>query len=255
MTLYRWRKKDRLHSQLTRAARLDPLMPKAEFDNFADEYDEDHRKNIGITGELPEYFSEQKIKELANIVKRGAVPVSSIFDFGSGIGNSIPYFQKYFANSLLVSADVSVRSLKICRSRFPAFENLLLIETSSLPVESNSFDVTFSSCVFHHIPVEEQIPWLKELNRITRPGGLIAVFEHNPLNPLTLYAVTTCPFDRNAKLISARSMLRKLRGAGWKTPSVLYQVYFPRGLARLRPLEQYLTRLPLGAQYVAIARK
>ncbi len=56
---------------------------------------------------------------------------------------------------------------------------------------------------------------LRELHRITRQGGLIAVFEHNPLNPLTVHAVNTCSFDANAKLILARDLARRLRAAGW----------------------------------------
>jgi hypothetical protein len=99
------------------------------------------------------------------------------------------------------------------------------------------------------------VKWLKELHRITRTGGLIAIFEHNPLNPLTVHAVNTCPFDENAKLIFARSLAKRLRAAGWASPRIQYNLFFPRGLARLRPLEASLGWLPFGAQYVAYARK
>jgi hypothetical protein len=109
--------------------------------------------------------------------------------------------------------------------------------------------------VFHHIPHEEHVTWLKELHRITRAGGLIAIFEHNPLNPLTVHAVNTCPFDENAKLIFARSLAKRLSAAGWASPRIQYNLFFPRGLAGLRPLEAGLGWLPLGAQYVAFARK
>ena len=62
----------------------------------------------------------------------------------------------------------------------------MLIENNRIPAEADSFDVVFSACVFHHIPHGEHLNWLQELHRITRPGGLIAIFEHNPLNPLTV---------------------------------------------------------------------
>ena len=222
-------------------------MDKAEFDRFADQYYDQHKNNIAVTGELPEYFSEYKIKVLENIVTRNKIAVSKICDFGSGIGNSIPYFQKYFPNADLTSADVSTRSLELSRSRFPNFANFILIDQNCIPASENSFDITFSSCVFHHIHIAEHSLWLKELHRVTRPGGLVAIFEHNPLNPLTVHAVNTCPFDVNAKLILARDLLRGLKDAGWTAPSVHYNVFFPRLLAPLRPLEPYLQWLPLGA--------
>jgi SAM-dependent methyltransferase len=230
-------------------------MDKAEFDRFADEYHDQHRKNVAVTGEGPEYFAEYKIGKLKQIVERGSIDVSRICDFGSGIGNSIPYFRKYFPDAVLTSCDVSERSLALSRARFPESDNYLLIENNRVPSAPDAFDVVFSACVFHHIPHDEHIAWLRELHRITRRSGLIAVFEHNPLNPLTVHAVNTCPFDANAKLIFARDLVRRLSEAGWASALIQYNLFFPRRLALLRPLEASLGWLPLGAQYVAIARK
>lgn len=230
-------------------------MDKAEFDRFADAYYDQHRENVAVTGEGPEYFAEYKIRQLQAIVEREQISVSRICDFGAGIGNSIPYFRKYFPDAALTSSDVSERSLSLGRQRYPGNGNSVLIEDGRIPCENDTFDVAFSACVFHHIPHEEHVKWLQELHRITRPGGLIAIFEHNPLNPLTVHAVNTCPFDENAKLISARSLAKRLSAAGWASPRIQYNLFFPRGLARLRPLEARLGWLPFGAQYVAFARK
>jgi SAM-dependent methyltransferase len=230
-------------------------MDKAEFDRFADEYHDQHRKNVAVTGERPEYFAEYKIGKLKQIVESGNIDVSRICDFGSGIGNSIPYFHKYFPDAALTSCDVSERSLALSKARFPESDNYLLIENDRVPCAPDAFDVVFSACVFHHIPHDEHVAWLRELYRIARRGGLIAVFEHNPLNPLTVHAVNTCPFDANAKLIFARDLARRLSEAGWASALIQYNLFFPRGLAWLRPLEASLGWLPLGAQYVAVARK
>jgi SAM-dependent methyltransferase len=230
-------------------------MDKAEFDRFADEYYNQHSQNIAISGEGPEYFAEYKINELKEIADQNELSVSRIFDFGSGIGNSIPFFRKYFPAASLTSADVSLRSLELSKLRFPDVENLLLIEDNRIPAQDAAFNVTFSACVFHHIPKEEHLLWLRELHRITSPGGMIAIFEHNPLNPFTVRAVNTCPFDENAKLLFARDLKSRLQSAGWMATSIRYNVFFPRSLARLRPFERQLQWLPFGAQYAAIARK
>jgi SAM-dependent methyltransferase len=230
-------------------------MDQVEFDRFADEYYDQHRANVAVTGEKPEYFAEYKIKKLRQVVDRSNIVVSRICDFGSGIGNSIPFFRTYFPDASLTSSDVSARSLALSRERFPDSNDYLLIENDRIPSEPDAFDVVFSACVFHHISHDEHALWLRELHRITKPGGLIAIFEHNPLNPLTVHAVNTCPFDVNAKLIFARDMARRLRDAGWASPRIRYNLFFPRGLSLLRPIEDGLGWLPLGAQYVALARK
>ena len=66
---------------------------KAEFDRFADAYYDQHRENVAVTGEGPEYFAEYKIRQLRAIVEREQIGVSRICDFGSGIGKSIPFFR------------------------------------------------------------------------------------------------------------------------------------------------------------------
>jgi SAM-dependent methyltransferase len=230
-------------------------MDKAEFDRFADEYDVQHRANVAVTGEGPEYFAEYKIRKLREIVDRRQLRVSRICDFGSGIGNSIPYFGRHFPDAALTSSDVSERSLALSRQRYPQSRDYLLIENNRIPSGPDAFDVVFSACVFHHIAHDEHAMWLRELHRITRPGGLIAIFEHNPWNPLTVHAVNTCPFDENARLIAARDMARRLAGAGWAAPQIQYNLFFPRALSLLRPIESSLSWLPLGAQYAALARK
>jgi ubiquinone/menaquinone biosynthesis C-methylase UbiE len=229
------------------------VMKLSEFDQFADEYYAQHKTNIAITGENPEYFAEYKIAELRRLANNPTIEPAKIIDFGSGIGNSIPSFRKYFAGAEVTCADVSPRSLELSRSRFPGSERFLLIEASTIPAPDRSYDVAFSACVFHHIAHEEHVGWLKELRRVTRNGGLLAIFEHNPLNPLTVRAVNTCPFDVNARLIRARELSFRLREAGWRDVSIHYHLFFPRLLAPLRILEPWLRGFPLGAQYSVVA--
>lgn len=230
-------------------------MDSAEFDSFADEYYQQHVVNIAITGENPEYFHGYKVKFLRDVILRIGVDSARILDFGSGIGNSIPYVRRLLPGSALTCADVSQRSLEISETRYPNLGRNLLIEGERIPADDNSFDVTFSACVFHHIPHDEHVHWLTELLRVTRPGGVITVFEHNPLNPLTLRAVNTCPFDTNARLIRASKFVDSYRRAGWRKLRVRYHIFFPRALSALRVLEPHLSWAPIGAQYSIVAEK
>lgn len=99
----------------------------AEFDSIAENYYEMHKLNTSSFGEDPDYFSEYKIADISNFTMKNEIPIEYILDFGCGIGNSIPYFRKYFTEALLTCADVSERSLEIAQMRFPGNENHLRI--------------------------------------------------------------------------------------------------------------------------------
>ena len=223
-------------------------MEAAEFDRIADQYEEQHRANIAITGEGPEYLRGVQDQGASGIARGIEIKVGHVLDFGAGIGNSIPYLRQYLPEADLTCADVSRRSLEIAATRFGAATLSLVIESDRIPAKDNTFDLIFSACVFHHIPHDEHVHWLRELNRVTRPGGMFVVFEHNPLNPLTVRAVNTCPFDENAHLILAQRFVSRCRAAGWERPRTRYHLFFPRALAALRPLEKRLSAVPFGGR-------
>src|SRR6266702_359998 len=230
-------------------------MDLTEFDRFADEYERAHEESVAASGEKSEYFHEYKVKVLGRIAKEHNLRPDRILDFGSGIGNSTPFLHSYFPYAQLVAADVSQRSLKIGESRFPGMATSLRIEDQRIPASDVRFAASFSACVFHHISREEPAHWLRELLRVTRSGGMLAIFEHNPLNPLTLRAVDSCPFDENASLLRAKELVESCRSSGWIDARVRYHLFFPRALAGLRGLEPYLSGVPLGAQYSVFATK
>jgi ubiquinone/menaquinone biosynthesis C-methylase UbiE len=144
--------------------------------------------------------------------------------------------------------------LEVSKARFPGNETYVKID-SAISVPDNSFDIVFSACVFHHIAHEEHVKWLIELKRITRPGGILVIYEHNPLNPLTVNAVNNCPIDVNARLIRGTSMKRRVTDAGWRNPFVDYKLFFPALLSFCRPIERYFSKCCLGAQWRLIAKK
>jgi SAM-dependent methyltransferase len=230
-------------------------MDVAEFDKFADEYYDILCKGIGAFGEKPEFFAEYKIKDVEDQLKIHGARPRTILDFGSGVGYSVPYFRKYFPNSELICADVSQRSLDLSRQRNPGTERYVRIVGDRLPLADNSFELIFSACVFHHIPHEEHVHWLSELNRVTAPGGRLFIFEHNPLNPLTMSVVRKCPFDEKAHLINGATFSRRVADANWSNVAVRYRIFFPRMLRILRCFEPYFSRVPFGAQYHVSGQK
>ena len=179
----------------------------------------------------------------------------SVIDIGAGIGASVPYFKKHLPNSEIICLDVSAKSLAVGQKRFGDQAWFVRFDGSILPLNDGSIDVAFAACVLHHVAPGQHVKLLREFHRVLRKDGLVFVFEHNPWNPLTQYAVNTCPFDENAKLISAVGMRANLRRAGFHQTGTRYRVFFPRWLKQLRSLERRLCWLPLGAQYCVVAGK
>lgn len=228
-------------------------MDKAEFDRFADEYCELHARNISASGEGPEYFAEYKIRDIAEHLQDQGREAKAVLDFGSGVGTSLPWVHKHLRPSRLTCLDVSQRSLDVAKSRFPGKADFVPFDGQRIPFPEGTFDVAFAACVFHHIDAEQQVPLLKEIRRVLRPEGMLAVFEHNPMNPLTVRAVNTCEFDENAVLIHPRTLRKRLNAAGFASTLLRYRIFFPHAARLLRPAERALRWCPAGAQYSVFA--
>lgn len=230
-------------------------MQKAEFDKFADEYYDLHQKNIRYSGESPEFFAEYKIKDIFELLMKQEKNPRHILDFGAGIGTSVPHFRRFFPDASLTCLDVSEKSLEVGRSRFPGLADFQSFDGMQIPSPSNAFDLVFAACVFHHIPRSAHFGLLQEWLRILKPGGTAVIFEHNPLNPLTVHAVNTCPFDENAELIRGFLLKEEMQKAGFQSIGLRYRLFIPGALRTLRSLERWLHWCPLGAQYFVHATK
>jgi ubiquinone/menaquinone biosynthesis C-methylase UbiE len=233
----------------------EPPVLEAEFDKFADEYEQEHAASIRLSGETPAFFAHYKINDVAAVLQRRGKKPLRILDFGAGVGNSLGPMREAFPDSEIVLLDPSSQSLDIARTRFPGKAHCQPFDGQTIPYGDNHFDLVFTACVFHHIPAEFHVGLLAEIGRVMKPGGSFFLFEHNPWNPLTLHAVRNCSFDENAVLINAGQMKSRMAQAGFFNTETVYRLFFPRFLAKLRPLERYLATVPMGAQYFVHAVK
>lgn len=230
-------------------------MDEREFDKFAAEYTAIHANNVRVTGEKPEYFAEYKVRDVSALLTEIQVTQQPrILDFGAGIGSSVAYWHIYLPGADITCLDVSARSIELGKARNGNTAQFVHFDGISIPFPSEYFDVAFAACVFHHVDHGEHVNLFRELRRVLKRGGVLVVYEHNPYNPLTVYAVNTCVFDENAKLVRPKEMKKKMQDAGFPSPLIRYRVFFPKALRRLRFLERKLMWLPLGAQYYAAAQ-
>ncbi len=230
-------------------------MDAAEFDKFAEEYLATHTDNLKISGEAPDYFARYKLEELRRVwTRQGLAEPAAVLDFGCGIGASLPHLRAAFPAAALSALDVSQKSLDIAAARFPGLAELVRYDGAAIPLPDASQDLIFSACVFHHIDAAEHVRLFGELRRLLRPDGRLVIFEHNPVNPVTRYIVATCPFDENAVLIPGPTLAQRQRAAGFARIETRYTGFFPGPLRALRPMEPWLSALPVGAQYYTLAR-
>ncbi len=123
----------------------------------------------------------------------------------------------------------------------------------TLPFAAGTFDLVLAICVLHHVPPPQRPEFVCELARVTRPGGHVVVFEHNPFNPLTRRAVRGCELDAGVALARAGDVRRLLSGVRAEVCCSDYFLFTPFG-GRIGPsADRWLRRLPLGGQYVVMA--
>ena len=128
-------------------------------------------------------------------------------------------------------------------------------QEAKTPFADGQFDVVLISAVLHHVPPETRAQVYGELGRITKSGGRIYVFEHNPRNPLVRHVIARTPIDRNAVLLDAREVNHGLLATRRYHLETDYLMFMPPALTFLRAVDRALAWLPLGAQYVVAARK
>ena len=214
---------------------------KIDFDQYAGQYEALIGAQTGFFEADNSYFARYKIDRL----KQLAPHAKSVLDFGCGIGRSMAHLRAAFPDAEIAGCDPSQDSLAMARRESP---DCRFFSADELPAEAR-FDVVMASCVFHHIAPGERQEALRFCHDRLKPGGRLAIFEHNPFNPVTRRLVSTCPFDADAVLLTMAETKRRMREAGFDIAESGYCLFFPGALAALRPLENHLGWLPLGGQY------
>ena len=226
----------------------------ALFDEHAHDYDATVQRAIGASGESVQYFAKLKVRLMARALS-GEQP-RAILDFGCGIGNTTRTLVGQFPRAVVTGFDVSAESISVARQLTPSTPSIRYQAAAGgrLPFAGGTFDAAFTSCVFHHIEPAERLQWAREIRRVLLPGAPLLLFEHNPWNPLTVRVVQSIPFDEGVVLLKPGYTTNLLRAAGFKTSAAWFYFFFPRILRGLRPLERWLRRVPIGAQYFVVGR-
>jgi 2-polyprenyl-3-methyl-5-hydroxy-6-metoxy-1,4-benzoquinol methylase len=120
----------------------------------------------------------KRIEELLKIkFKKNYHDFTSILDWGCGCGRVCRYFSD-MPEINFSGADIDFDNISYCKEHLQqdAFYHIPLHPPTSF--DNNTFDLIYGISVFTHLKEDTQFEWLQELNRITRPDGIVLVSIH-----------------------------------------------------------------------------
>lgn len=186
-------------------------------------------------------------------------------DLGCGTAETTEYFQDKFTHT--IGCDYSFGMIQFAAQKQLKGISFINSVSEVLPLKDGSVGVAVLFNMLHHIGSNDQLmQTLREVYRILKNEGMIAIYEMNPLNPLTRHVVKTNEIDRAVNLDGYRKSLYPTTFYPWETRSLLtqagfrirrqeYLVFFPKVLSFLLPLERFLAKIPLGGLYSVFGMK
>ncbi|MBZ6109746.1 MULTISPECIES: class I SAM-dependent methyltransferase [Streptomyces] len=154
----------------------------------------------------------------AEVAELGLREGDRVLDAGCGTGRALPPLRAAVGPSgLVLGADVTPGMLQAAvRAGRDREGRLLLTDVAALPLRSRSLDAVFAAGLIAHLP--DPAGNLRELARVVRPGGVLALF-----HPIGRRALATrqgrqvTPDDLRAE----PNLRPLLAGAGWRMTSYI----------------------------------
>lgn len=224
----------------------------AEFDSIAHVYDESMPEHI---------FAHYARKRVAFV--RGLGAAGPLLDVGCGTGTLARQFRD--AGFEVRGLDLSVGMMSVMRAEHGITG--VCANSFELPFPDDSFGVVICAAVLHHVVDPARVArTIREMVRITRPGGHTVVWDHNPNNPYWPLLMARLPQDAGVtRLVPAREILAalaplpaarraRLYRLGW-TPEFVPRRLLPAWAALERVLEAIPGVRSLGAHNVVVVEK
>lgn len=234
-------------------------MPQNIFDQVARDYEKIHNQCLPPGVQSESFITQRAAYATRWIWSEAGDREFFYLDFGCGNGRMLKCLLESDELRPLLNTgqlrlfgfDTSADSLSQARTLLDDNSVTLAGNWCDFPRELR-FDLVLSCHVFHHIPPKERNKTASALYQRIKPGGRLVIWEQNPLNPVTRLLVRTCPFDRDARLLTAAAT----RNLFLKNPFSLFEYAYinllpPQWLKndRLSAIEKKLLSFPIGAQY------
>ena len=97
---------------------------------------------------------------------------ANVLDFGCGVARQLLQFTRNFPNANYSACDIDDTSIDFIKRAYPQVDSYTSPFRPPLKFEDNHFDLIYSVSIFSHLAMADIPPWLDELARITKPGGI-----------------------------------------------------------------------------------
>jgi predicted TPR repeat methyltransferase len=223
------------------------------FERYAASYEGDLATALAPSGESREYFAEGRVNWLKRCLDDLQEAPRALLDFGSGDGSTTPVLLKKLNADSAVGVDVATKMLEIARKNFASTR--ITFEPIAAFRVLGQIDLAYCNGVFHHIQPPKRPEALALVHAALCSAGLFAFWENNPWSLATRYVMSRCTFDRDAIMLSPPKARALLRNGGFEILRTDFRFIFPHALRAFRKLEDFVPKLPVGAQYQILCRK
>ena len=99
--------------------------------------------------------------------------LGSLLDFGCGCARVVRHWSDL--PGAVHGSDYNPNLMRWCAENLSFAEFLANGAEPPLPYEDDTFDFLYSISIFTHLEEPLQVPWMRELARVARPGGLLLI--------------------------------------------------------------------------------
>lgn len=118
------------------------------------------------------------IRDLCAVAGRDFYSFEKILDFGCGCGRVLRNFQDAPASCQLYGTDIDPDLVNWGRKYLPHIQWSTNGYQPPLSFPDNMFDLIYGISVFTHLDEEYQNAWLRELQRVSKVGGIVMLTVH-----------------------------------------------------------------------------
>jgi SAM-dependent methyltransferase len=141
---------------------------------------------IRVSGEYNSAFIEHGeillgyLNSALSCVDKDLTSFDKVLDFGCGCARLLRALHYQAAPSQkLYGTDIDAEAIEWCRANHSkAAEFSVNPAMPPMTYSDDMFDLVYSVSIFTHLPEAMQYSWLKELQRITKPGGYLLLTTH-----------------------------------------------------------------------------